>query len=125
MKWIHPLMMSLCMLPLAALPAGAADKAPSTDHQHDFDFEFGAWDVHIRRLLHPFTHSTDWVDYDGLSTVRKVWDGRANLGELKVNGSHGAIEGLSMRLYQPKTHQWSIFWSNAADGELATPATMG
>jgi hypothetical protein len=52
--------------------------------QHDFDFEFGTWKAHIRRLQHPLTGCKDWVEYDGSSIVRKVWGGRANLGELDV-----------------------------------------
>jgi hypothetical protein len=101
--------------------AAPASPTPEMDHQHDFDFEFGAWDTHIRRLLHPFTHSSEWVDYAGLSTVRKVWDGKANLGELKVEGDHGGIQGMSLRLYEPESHQWRISWANAKDGELGTP----
>src|SRR6202048_895237 len=72
------------------------------DGQHDFDFEIGTWKTHLRRLLHPLTGSTTWVEYDGTSVVRKVWNGRANLVELKVDGPTGQIEGLSLRLYNPK-----------------------
>src|SRR5262245_10304664 len=59
-------------------PGGAKvqQAAEERDGQHDFDFEFGAWKAHIRRLLRPLTGSKDWVDYDGISIVRKVWDGR-------------------------------------------------
>src|ERR1700738_2926959 len=72
------------------------------DGQHDFDFEIGTWKTHLRRLQHPLTGSTTWVEYDGTSVVRKVWNGRANLVELKVDGPTGQIEGLSLRLYNPK-----------------------
>jgi hypothetical protein len=88
------------------------------DGQRDFDFEFGAWNVHIRRLQHPLTGSTSWLDYDGISLVEAVWDGRANLGQLKVDGPAGHIEGLSLRLFTPGSNQWSIFWANSADGSL-------
>ena len=27
----------------------------SKDGQHDFDFEFGSWDAHLKRRLHPLT----------------------------------------------------------------------
>lgn len=90
------------------------------DGQHDFDFEFGAWSVKLRRLLHPLSGSDDWVDMEGTSTVRKVWDGRANLGELQVGNASGKLEGLSLRVYNPETHQWSIYWANAKDGALGT-----
>ena len=88
------------------------------DGQHDFDFEIGAWEAHISRLLHPLTGATTWVEYDGTSVVQKVWNGRANLGELEVNGPAGHIEGLSLRLYNPQSRQWNISWANSKDGTL-------
>ena len=95
------------------------------DGQHDFDFELGAWKAHISRLLHPLTGSTAWVEYDGTSVVRKVWNGRANLGELEVNGPQGRIEGLSLRLYNPQSRQWNINWANSKDGTLGQAMVGG
>lgn len=88
------------------------------DGQHDFDFEFGAWKAHLSRLLHPLSGSTTWTEYEGTSVVRKVWDGRANLGELEVEGPAGHIEGLTLRLYNPQTRLWSISFANSKDGTL-------
>jgi hypothetical protein len=91
------------------------------DGQHDFDFEFGAWKAHLSRRLHPLTGSNTWVTYDGTSVVRKVWNGRANLGEFNVIGPAGHIEGLSLRTYNPQSHQWNISWANSGDGTLTQP----
>jgi len=91
------------------------------DGQHDFDFEFGTWKTHLKRLLHPLTDSTIWVDYDGTTTVRKLWGGRANLVELEVDGPKGHIEALSRRLYNPDSQQWSLNFANSAGGTMATP----
>lgn len=105
-----------------AAPSGRTrGLAIEQDHQHDFDFEFGSWKTHIRRLLHPLSRSDQWADLDGISTVRKVWEGRANLGELEVRNPASRIEGLSLRLYNPRSRQWSIYWSNSNDGSLGTP----
>jgi hypothetical protein len=54
--------------------------------------------------------------------VRKLWDGRANLLELDVGGWCGHIEALSVRLYNPDSHQWSLNFSNSAAGTLGQPA---
>jgi hypothetical protein len=112
-----------------------ANQSPSTssaqqaradrDGSHDFDFEFGTWKAHLSRRLNPLTGSNKWVEYEGVSTVRKVWNGRANLGEIAVDGSAGHIEGLSLRLYNPQTHQWNISWSNSSDGTLGPPMIGG
>jgi hypothetical protein len=110
--------------PANAAPAQHRGDA-SRDGSHDFDFEFGGWKTHIRRLLHPLTGSTSWVDYEGTSVVRPIWNGHANLGELSVSGPAGTITGLSLRLYDPTAHQWRISWANAANGVLAAPPMVG
>ncbi|HEV8167917.1 MAG TPA: hypothetical protein VGP59_01190, partial [Pyrinomonadaceae bacterium] len=69
--------------------------------QHDFDWEIGTWKTHLRRLQKPLSGSTTWVEYEGTTVVRKVFDGRANLVELKADGPAGHFEGLSLRLYNP------------------------
>jgi hypothetical protein len=106
------------------IDAGAAQtdrQAPAQrDGQHDFDFEFGSWKAHIRRLVKPLTGSNTWVDLEGTSIVRKAWGGRANLGELDVQNATTHLEGLSLRLYNPQTRQWNIYWANSNDGSLGT-----
>jgi hypothetical protein len=94
------------------------------DGQHDFDFEMGAWKTHLRRLVHPLTGSSTWVEYEGTSVVRKVWNGRANLLELVAEGAAGHFEGLSLRLYNPESHQWSLNFANSNSGTLSQP-TIG
>ena len=94
------------------------------DGQHDFDFEIGIWKTHLRRLVHPLTGSTTWIEYDGTTVVRKVWNGRANLVELDADGAAGHFEGLNLRLYNPQSHQWSLNFANSNDGTLSQP-TIG
>jgi hypothetical protein len=92
------------------------------DGQHAFDFEIGRWKTRLSRLVHPLTGSTDWVRYEGTTVVRKVWNGRANLVELEVDGPAGHIEALSLRLYNPQTREWSLNFSNSRTGTLAVPS---
>jgi hypothetical protein len=103
-------------IPLAAQPRG--------DGQHDFDFEHGRWHVHLARLVKPLSHSTTWTTLDGTSVVRPVWGGLANLGELDVDGGGTHVQGLSLRVYDPKARQWRIHWANSRDGVLG-PAMVG
>ena len=92
--------------------------------EHDFDFELGTWKTHISRLVHPLSGSHTWVEYEGTSVVRKVWEGRANLLELEVSGPSGHVEALSLRLYNPASRQWSLNFSNSSVGTLGQP-TIG
>ena len=99
--------------------------AAQRDGQHDFDFEIGSWKARLSRLDRPLTGSTRWLDYEGTSVVRPVWNGRANLGELEVEGAAGRIQGLTLRLYNPRARQWNITWSNAAEGVLDRATMFG
>ena len=92
------------------------------DGQHDFDWEIGNWKTQLKRLQRPLSGSTTWVEYEGTTEVRKVLDGRANLVELKVVGSAGRIEGLSLRLYNREARQWSLNFANISSGTLTTPS---
>lgn len=131
----HVLSSTLVVLmhsPLARSQTSQLLAAPAEPHvdvlrdgQHDFDFEIGIWKTHIKRLVHPLTGSNTWAEYDGTTVVRKVWNGRANLVELEVEGLAGRIEGLSLRLYNPDAHQWSLNFSNSRVGTLATPTVGG
>lgn len=94
------------------------------DGQNDFDFEIGKWKTHLKRLVKPLTGSTNWVEYDGTTVVTKVWNGRANLVELVVDGPAGHFEGLSLRLYNPQSRQWSLNFANINSGTMAIP-TIG
>jgi hypothetical protein len=115
----------VCGAVMAFKPIHAGDQTPAArDARHDFDFEIGEWKTHLSRLLHPLTGSTAWVDYDGTTSVRKVWNGRANLVELEADGPAGHIEALSLRLYNPDSHQWSLNFANSAGGTVSTP-TIG
>jgi hypothetical protein len=91
------------------------------DGQHDFDFEFGTWKAHVRRLVKPLTGSTTWVELHGTSVVRKVWEGEANVGELDIQGPSGRIQGVTLRLYNPSTRQWSVSFSSRAAGTPGLP----
>ena len=94
------------------------------DAQRDFDFEVGTWKTHVKRRVKPLTGSNTWVEMNGTTVVRKVWNGKGILVELVADGPNGRFEGLSLRLYNPQTRQWSLHFANASDGELNVP-TIG
>ena len=123
---LRVVLLLLCSLIIALQAFGQAPKPPQPrrDGQHDFDFEIGTWKTHLRRLVSPLTGSTEWVEYNGTSIVTRVLNGRANLVELKVEGPAGLLEGLSLRLYNPQSRQWSPNFANSKSGALSQP-TIG
>jgi hypothetical protein len=110
-------------LPGFAQQSSGANVAPERDGQHDFDFEMGTWKIHLSRLAHPLTGSNSWIEFDGTSVTRRVWNGRSNLEEFEADSPSGHIEGLTLRLYNPQSHQWSLYWANGKDATLGQPMT--
>src|SRR5262245_54483524 len=105
--------------------AKVAEASSRPDGQHDFDFEIGTWKTRLKRLQNPLTGSSTWVEYEGTTVVREVWNGRANLVELEVDGPAGHIEALSLRLYNPETREWSLNFSNSRVGTMFPPTIGG
>jgi hypothetical protein len=132
--WIYLTVFSLVITLQPSLGTARQNPSPSTtstksleqrDGQHDFDFELGSWKIHLKRLIHPLTGSKTWVEFDGTSVTRKVWDGRAQLEEFETDSPEaGHIEGLTLRLYDPQTHQWSLYWATSKSGTVGVP-TVG
>jgi len=131
-RLLLPLGLIAALVPTPASAQPSADGSTASaepvraerDGSRDFDFEFGEWKARIRRLEQPLTGSESWVEYEGTSIVRKVWNGKANLGELLVEGPAGRIEGMSLRLYDPTNDKWMIHWASSRDGAIG-PAMIG
>jgi hypothetical protein len=100
----------------------ASDKAH--DGQHDFDYLVGSWNIHLKRRLRPLTGSNEWIEFDGTVVCRQIWNGNAELEEFNVDSPEKNIHirGLAVRLYNPTSRQWSIYWANEKNGAMdATP----
>ena len=88
----------------------------------DFDFLIGAWTVHNEFLKHRLACSTEWEHFSSTSRCVKVMDGHANLDEISVPAR--GFTGLTLRLYDPQTKLWSIYWSDTKSFRLFPP-TIG
>jgi hypothetical protein len=98
--------------------AGTADEQPG---QRDFEPLLGRWSFHLKVRLNPLTGSTQWVDYTGLGECKPLWQGRAQLDLINLEGPTKHIEGLTLRLFNPKTHEWRLYWANSRDGLVVVP----
>ncbi len=110
----------LAQNPDAAKPASQPAVTPR-DGQHDFDPLIGSWKYHLKRRLNPLTGSNTWVEFDGTGVCYKVWDG-SELDTIDVDSPIGGrIEGLTLRVYNPQSHQWRLYWANRKIGILDPP----
>jgi hypothetical protein len=104
------------------MAAGSSGASWERDGQHDFDFLFGEWKSHHRRLRNPLTGSSEWAEFEGRCTAWPIWDGRGNIDEVEFRDPKGTILGFTLRLYDPKTRLWSIYWASAGGStELGRP----
>lgn len=101
--------------------AKALSQPQQRDGQHDFDPLIGRWKYHLKRRLHPLTGSNTWVESEGTGACFKIWNGRAQLDTIEVDGATGHIEGLTLRTYDPQSHQWRLYWANSKTGIMDPP----
>jgi hypothetical protein len=110
----------------ADTPATATADA-AHDGQNDFDFLVGSWKIHLKRRVRPLTGSNEWVEFDGSVVCRKIWAGGGEVEEFNVNSPEKNlfIQGLAVRLYNPKTRQWTIYWANSKNGAMDPESQVG
>lgn len=122
------LLASLAGLPLlghnpasAQTPPAAPATTAARDGQHDFDPLIGKWKYHLKRRLNPLTGTNNWVEFEGSGVCYKIWDGGASLDTVELDGPSGHIEGMTLRVYNPQSHQWRLYWANRKVGILDPP----
>lgn len=119
---------------LLGLQTGAALAQSAPDGSHGFDFLIGNWKAHLRRMVDPKTGLTTsdqgvgvWIDYDGICNDRKLLDTNANFEQFDVTDAktHQRFKGQALRMYNPASHQWSIYGLDLDHGELDMPPVVG
>ena len=107
----------------------SANRSTATqgDGSHDFDFLIGDWKAHVRRLPERLKGSNVWVEYDGISNHKKLLDSNANFEEFEVSSPDNKlrIKAQTLRLYNPESHQWSIYLVDLDKGTLDLPPVVG
>jgi len=101
--------------------ASGQQTSTERDGQHDFDPLIGKWKFHVKRRLNPLTGSNTWVELEGTGVCFKIWDGRAQLDTIEIEGPTEHLEGLTLRTYNPQSHQWRLSWANSKTGVLDPP----
>jgi hypothetical protein len=94
-----------------------------TGDAHDFDSLHGAWKTQQRRLKHRGVGSQEWYDFAATVCQAPLLDGMVNVGEV-LAPSQGIL-GFTLRTFDPKQRQWSIYWVNSKNGLLQPPVLGG
>jgi hypothetical protein len=85
----------------------------------DFDFLIGSWKIQHRRLTERLKGCTEWEEFEGTCEVRAILGGLGNMDELMMDRASGRVQAVTVRLYNPVTREWSIYWAASSN-----PGTM-
>ena len=103
------------------VPTGA-----DRDARHDFDFLFGHWRVHNRRLRDPLADPDEWYEFEATASERPLLGGLSNLEQFDAPDTPtGPIHAIAVRLYNIQSHAWSIYWAKEGDGSFGIPTVGG
>ncbi len=84
-----------------------------TSSADDFDFFIGNWKVHNRKLNKRLANCDEWTEFEALSECRKILNGFGNIDSFKTDFDGNPFEGLTLRLFNPQTKLWSIYWADS------------
>lgn len=76
----------------------------------DFDFIIGDWKVVHRRLNDRLVACTEWTEFTGTSSTRKLLQGFGNLEDNLLHFPEGSVRALALRSFDAKTQTWAIWW---------------
>ena len=96
--------------------------ASATSSKNDFDFLNGNHTVHHKKLRSRLNQSNEWFEFDGTHNQALILNGGGNIEQQKMIDNDGnPIEGTAIRLFNPQTKLWSIYWADSKNGILDPP----
>jgi len=95
--------------------------ASAASSKNDFDFYQGKWKLRNRRLKERLNHCSEWAEFESTQEMYKVLNGIGNIDNYLATFDGVPFEGMSVRLFNPKTKLWSIYWADSNEGVLQPP----
>jgi hypothetical protein len=92
-----------------------------TSSSHDFDFFPGKWRIHNRKLKTRLNNCTEWLEFEAEQEVFPILKGIGNMDFFRSGIGQDSFEGMTLRLFNPKTRLWSIYWADSNAGVLDPP----
>lgn len=84
---------------------------------HNFDFLIGKWNVLNKRLNERLCNATAWTEFMAEMETKPILNGLGLMDEMKSSYFGDEFIGLSIRMVDPKTNNWTIYWADTASPE--------
>jgi hypothetical protein len=95
--------------------------ASPTSLKIDFDFFEGKWEILNRKLKTRLNNCAEWIEFQANQEMHRVLNGLGNIDSFITTLDGEPFEGMSIRLFNPKTKLWSIYWADSNEGKLGQP----
>lgn len=87
--------------------------ATTTSSNSDFDYLIGKWHISNRVLKEPLTGRDEWEEFDATQECRPILLSRGNIDTFHTQLDGTPFEGLTVRLFDPQTRLWTIYWADS------------
>jgi hypothetical protein len=99
--------------PPAAANSSTETRIMERSARNDFDFLFGRWRVHHRRLRERLAGCKEWEEFDGTSVAQPVLGGLGNIDDNVLELPAGKYRAVTLRAFDERTGRWAIWWLDA------------
>ncbi|MEJ0054362.1 MAG: hypothetical protein WDN75_01125 [Bacteroidota bacterium] len=98
--------------------------ASATSSKDDFNFLVGKWKMHHRKLEKRLENNNTWTEFDTDDENQRILNGIGDIDRLTATFDGQPFEGFTLRLFNPKTRLWSLYWV-ASDVGVLDPPVVG
>jgi hypothetical protein len=109
----------------AATPTTKESTTMGNSSEHDFDFLFGRWRMHHRRLRERLVDSQDWEEFDGTCVTQPILGGFGTIDDLVLNLPGGAYRAAAIRAFDIHSRRWAIWWLDMRNPQTIDSPVVG
>ncbi len=96
--------------------------ASKTSSERDFDYLTGKWKMYHKKLKVRLSNNNEWDEFESEDqNFGPMLDGLGNTDLYKATLDGKPFEGFTLRLFNPKTKLWSLYWVASNSGVLDPP----
>jgi hypothetical protein len=87
--------------------------ASETSSKNDFDYLVGSWNIRNRTSQEQLAGSDEWKEFDATQEFHLILLGLGNFDIFHTELDGKPFEGLTVRLFDPQTRLWTIYWADS------------